>query len=388
MVMVDFSFTPEQEALREVARKFAEEEVEPKVKWMDEKDEVPMDLIKRVGELGFMSVLIPRKYAEDVPYAGMGHVARTIILEELGRVSPALSQALQIFHLGHAPIIYFGTEEQKERWLPDLATGKKLSTLAMTEPWGGSDPIGSIKMTAKREGDEYVLNGVKVWITNAHIADVIGVVAKTGEGSRGFSVFIVEKNMKGFKHGTINKGIGLRGCNVGGVVLKDCRVPVENRIGEEGEGLKIALHAVSDVGRPGVAATALGIVRRCLEEAAKYSKQRVLYGKPIAELQAIQWHLTDIYMDYQISRLLIYYSAWLRDMGKRVDAENAMGKFWATESAVRCARKLVDIYGAWGNAVDKIPQRLLRDAIPLIAAAGTNEIMRLVMVRKILKELT
>jgi len=183
-------------------------------------------------------------------------------------------------------------------------------------------------------------------------------------------VFIVERNMEGFIHGKENRSLGLKGCNVGEVILKNCRVPEANLIGNEGDGLKIALHAVSNVGRPG------------------YAGRRKLYGKPILELQAMQKHLTDIYIDYEAARWLLYYSAWLRDQSIEGDAENALSKYVATESAVRCARKLINIYGAWGNAVDQIPQRLLRDAIPLIAAAGTNEIMHLVMLRKLRRMFT
>lgn len=378
---MNFEFTSEQEELKKEVKDLAEKEVSPKIEEMEKTDSVPLGLLKRLGESGYTSVLVPREYAEGVPHAGLGHVARMIILEEIATISPALSQTLQIHHLGGAPLIYFGSEEQKRRWLPALAKGESIATLAMTEPYGGSDPIGAIRTTAEREGDEYVLNGVKVWITNAHIADVIGVVAKTGEGRKGLSLFMVEKGTEGFSHGEVNRCLGLRGCNIGGIVLKDCRVPKENLVGNEGDGLKIALHAVSNVGRPGVAATALGIIRRCLEEGFKYAGRRRLYGKPILELQAIQWHLTDMYVDYEASRWLLYYSAWLRDQGERADGENAATKYFATEAALRCARRLIDIYGGWGNATDQIPQRLLRDAVPLIAAAGTNEIMRLVMMR-------
>lgn len=386
---MDFKLSSELEKLREEAKKFAEEEVSPRVKDMEKTEKIPENLFTHLGELGYTAVLIPKEYvAETVPRAGEGHLARTIILEEIGRISPSLSQTLQIDHLGEAPVIYFGNEGQKRKWLPALAKGEKIAGLAMTEPYGGSDLIGSIRTTAVKEGNEYVLNGIKVWITNAHISDVIGIAAKTGEGSKGLSVFMVERDTEGFIHGKQNKIFGLKGCNVGEIILKNCRVPAANLIGNEGDGLKIALHAISNVGRPGVAATAVGIVKRCLEESFGYAGRRMLYGKPVLELQAIQWHLTDIYIDYEAARWLLYYSAWLRDQGIAADAENALSKYIATESAVRCARKLIDIYGAWGNAVDQIPQRLLRDAIPLIAAAGTNEIMRLVMLRKLRKLFT
>lgn len=382
---MDFKLSPELERLREEAKKFAEDEVSPRVKEMEETEKIPEDLLTRSGELGYPAILIPKAYADKITHAGEGHLARMIILEEIGRISPSLSQTLQVYHLGEAPIIYFGTEEQKRKWLPSLAKGQKIASLAMTEPYGGSDVIGGIRTTAVKDGNGYVLNGIKVWITNVHISDIVGVVAKTGEGSRGFSVFIVERNMEGFIHGKENRSLGLKGCNVGEIILKNCRVPEANLIGNEGDGLKIALHAVSNVGRPGVAATAVGIVKRCLEEGLGYAGRRKLYGKPIFELQAMQKHLTDIYIDYEAARWLLYYSAWLRDQSIEGDAENALSKCVATESAVRCARKLISIYGAWGNAVDQIPQRLLRDAIPLIAAAGTNEIMHLVMLRKLRK---
>ncbi len=387
---MNFSFTPEQEALRKAAREFAEKEIDPMVKWMEEKNEVPIDLARKLCSQ-FGAFLIPEEYGGGAPHAGMGHTARTIVLEEVGRISGAMAQLLQVHHLGEWPIIMFGSEEQKKRFLPDLASGRKIAGLAVTEPYGGSDIIGAIRTTAKREGDEYILNGMKIWITSSHIADVVGVIARTGEGSKGLTCFILEKGMKGFEPYKVHKEVGLRGCNVGAFLLKDVRVPVENRIGNEGDGLKIALHSISNVGRPGVAATALGITRRCLEESVKYAQQRTLYGKPIVELQAIQWHLTDLYMDYEISRLLVYYAAWLRDQnlpplskpGARVDAENALAKFWSVEAAIRCARKTIDIYGAYG--VELVPQRLLRDALSLIASAGTQEIMRLLMVRKALE---
>lgn len=386
---MEFKFSPELEELREEARSFAEGEVGPRVEEVEKTGKIPGDLLKRLSELGYAAVLIPKELIDEaVPYAGEGHLARMIILEEIGRISPALSQTLQIHHLGGAPLIYFGDAKQKRKWLPALAKGEKIATLAMTEPYGGSDPIGSTRTTAVKEGNEYIFNGMKTWITNAHISDVIGIVAKTGEGSRGLSVFIVERDTEGFIIGKENKISGLKGCNVGELVLKNCRVPEGNLIGNEGDGLKIALHAISSVGRPGVAAAAVGIVKRCLEEGFGYASRRILYDKPILELQAIQWRLTDIYIDYEAARWLLYHSAWLRDQGVDDDSENALSKYVATESAVRCARRLIDIYGAWGNAVNLIPQRLLRDAVPLLAAAGTNEIMRLVMLRKLRKLFT
>jgi len=377
--LMEFGFTSEQEMLRKSAREFAEAEIRPRVRDMDETGKVPMDILDKMAKLGFMGVMIPREYGG----LEMGHIARTIVLEEIGRVSAAMANTLQITHLGISPIVTDGTEDQKRRWLPMLARGEKLSTFAVTEPTGGSDVLG-IQTTAKREGDEYVINGRKCFISNSHLAGVLGILAKTGEGPKGLTTFVVQSDSPGFRPGREENKFGLRGANTGELILENCRVPKENVLGKEGDGLRIALGTISNVGRPGINAAALGIIRSCLEEAVRYSKQRVLYGKPISELQAVQWNLTDIYMDYEASRLLTYYSAWLRDKGERCDAENAMAKFCATEAAVRCAKKTIDIFGAYGCMMEFAPQRLLRDAELFISGAGTSEIMRLVMIRKVL----
>jgi len=375
---MDFSFTPEQEMLRKTAREFAEKWIAPRADEMEKTGKLPMDLLKKMAEQGFMGVLTPPEYGGT----GAGHIARIIILEEIGRVYAAMASTLQIFHLGQAPIIYYGSEEQKKKWLPSLASGEKLATLAVTEPVGGSDVMG-IQTTAKKDGDNYILNGKKCFITNAHIADLCGILAKTGE--RDFGCFIVEKDTRGYRPGKEEDTLGLRGGTVGEIFLDNCKVPKENLIGKEGDGLRIALSAISNVGRPGLAATGLGITRRCLEEGAKYANERMAYGKPIGELQGVQWLLTDIYMDYQISRLSSYYAAWLRDRGARCDAENSLAKFWGTEGAARCAHNLMQILGGYGVMNEFISQRLLRDAETLIPAAGTLQIMRLVMARDALK---
>ena len=376
---MEFGFTSEQEMLRKSVREFAEAEIKPKVQHMDETAEVPMDVIEKMAKLGFMGIMVPREFGG----LGAGHIARTIMLEEIGRVSAAMSNTLQVIHLGISPIVTDGSQEQKAKWLPLLARGEKLSTFGVTEPVGGSDILG-IQTTAKLEGDEYVINGRKCFITNSHLAGIFGIVAKTGEGSKGLTAFIVQSDYAGFRPGREEHKVGLRGCNTGELIFQNCKVPKENVIGKEGDGLKIAIGAISNVGRPGITSGALGIIHSCLEEAVAYSKQRVLYGKPISELQAIQWKLTDIYMDYEASRLLTYYSAWLRDKGERCDSENAMAKFSATEGAVRCAQKTIEIFGAYGCMKELAPQRLLRDAELFISGAGTSEIMRLLMARKAL----
>jgi alkylation response protein AidB-like acyl-CoA dehydrogenase len=376
---MEFGFTTEQEMLRSSVREFAESEIKPKVQHMDETNEVPMDIIEKMAKLGFMGVMVPREFGG----LGMGHVARTIMLEEIGHVSAAMANTLQCIHLGISPVVTDGTEEQKKKWLPTLVRGEKLSTFASTEPVGGSDVLG-IQTTAKPEGENYIINGRKCFITNSHLPGLHVVVAKTGEGSKGLTVFVVQSDTPGFRPGREENKIGLKGCDTGELIFQNCVVPKVNMIGKEGDGLRIVLTTISNVGRPGITSAALGIIQSCLEEAVRYSKQRVLYGKPISELQAIQWKLTDIYMDYEASRLLAYRAAWMRDRGERCDAENAMAKLWATEAAVRCAQKTIEIFGAHGLMKELAPQRLLRDAELLLAGAGTSEVMRLVMVRKAL----
>lgn len=376
----DFAFTSEQEMLRKAAAEFAERDIAPKVGWMDETGETPIELVEKMSNLGFGAVLISKEHGG----AELGHITRTIIIEEISRISPALGFCLQVIHLGQAPLIYFGSKEQKNKWLPKMAKGELISTCAVTEPTGGSDLAG-IQTTAKLEGESYILNGRKCFITNVHISNMHGVLAKTGEGPKGLSFFIIEPNTPGVKLGRKENKAGLRGLNSGELILENVKVPKENLVGNEGDGIKIALTAISNVGRPGISAVALGIVRRCLEEAAKYSKVRTLYGKPINELQAIQFHLADIYVDYESARLLTYYAAWLRDKGIRCDAENAASKYYSVEAAVRCAHKLIQIFGGYGIMREIIPQQLLRDAEVLCSTAGTQEVMKLVMLRKALE---
>ncbi len=378
--MPDFSFTEEQEKVRQIARDFANKEIKPKIREIEEKRKVPEDLLKKTFEK-FSAFLIPDEYVK-VEYE-KSHIARTIALEELGAVCPGLAHSLQVHHMCPYAILHWGTEEQKERFVPDLATGKKIGVLALTEPYGGSDPMG-IRTTARKEGDEYILNGIKVWITNSHIADVIGVVAKIENQPKSLTYFLVEKDMDGFELLYEHKEMGLRGCNVGAFVLRDCRVPKENVLGKEGDGLRIALHSISNVGRPGVASICLGIIRRCLEISSAFAKRRKLYGKPISELQAIQFYLAEMYADYEAVKWVTYYSAWLRDNNVKCDAENALAKYLAVESAVKCARRAVDIFGAWGLAEENEPQRLLRDALTFAFCAGSQEIMKVIMARKAL----
>jgi len=376
---MDFQFSSQQELLRKSVREFAEGAIAPRVAPMEETDEVPWDLYREMAKQGYMGILIPKEYGGSA----LGHVARMILLEEVGRVSAAVAMALQIFHLGTSPIIEFGNEAQRKKYLPGLARGERLSTIAVTEATGGSDPTG-IQTTATLQNGHYVLNGRKCFITHGHVADTLCVMAKIGEGQKNFGCFIVEKDFPGFRTGRKEKKFGLHGCNTGEIVFENCHVPRENLLGGEGDGLKISIAAISEVGRAGMAGCGLGVIQACLEASVKFANERVLGGKPIAQLQAIQWLISDIYMDLEVSRLLAYRAAWMKDQKIRCDVDMAMAKFYATEAAVRCAKKAVDIHGGYGYMMEYPVQRYYRDAEILIASAGTSEIQRIVMARKAL----
>jgi alkylation response protein AidB-like acyl-CoA dehydrogenase len=357
-------------------REFAEKEIPPRMEAMEETGEFPVDLLKKMGDVGILGVITPPEYGGT----GMGHLARIIILEEMGRVCPAIPMALQVHHMATHAFNKFGSEEQKKKYLPPLAKGKTMGVVAVTDPSGGSDVAG-IKTSAKLEGDNYILNGRKCFITNSHFSDFWVVIARTGEGGRGLSAFVVEKNFPGAKPGRKENKVGLRGANTGELVFQNCPVPKANLLGHEGEGMNIAIQNIVEAGRPGMASVALGILNAALEQAVKFANERALYGKPINTLQAIQWHIADIYADLEISRLLVYRVGWMRDNNIRSDTESALAKQFACEAAARSARKAIEIHGSYGIMKEYAVQRLLRDALVTIPAGGTGEIAKLVMAR-------
>jgi alkylation response protein AidB-like acyl-CoA dehydrogenase len=288
--------------------------------------------------------------------------------------------ALQVHHMATHAFSKFGNEEQKKKYLPPLVKGQTMGAVAVTDPSGGSDVAG-IKTSAKLEGDVYILNGRKCFITNSHVSDTWVVIARTGEGGRGLSAFIVEKNFPGAKPGRKENKVGLRGANTGELVFQNCPVPKANLLGHEGEGMNIAITNIVETGRPGMASVALGILNGVLEQAVKFASERTLYGKPISALQAIQWHLAEIYADLEISRLLVYRVGWMRDNNIRSDTESALAKQFACEAAARSARRAIEIHGSYGIMKEYPVQRLLRDALVTIPAGGTGEVAKLVMAR-------
>ena len=373
---MDFKLSEREELLRKSMREFAEKEIPPRMEAMEETGEFPVDLLKKMGDVGILGVITPPEYGGT----GMGNLARIIILEEMGRVCPAIPMALQVHHMATQALSKFGNEEQKKRYLPPLAKGETMGVVAVTDPTGGSDVAG-IKTSAKLDGDNYILNGRKCFITNAHVSDFWVVIARTGEGGRGLSAFIVEKNFPGAKPGRKENKVGLRGANTGELVFQNCVVPKANLLGHEGEGMNIAIQNIGETGRPGMASVALGILNAVLEQAVKFANERTLYGKSIGALQAVQWHIAEIYADLEIARLLVYRVGWMRDNNIRCDAESALAKQFACEAAARSARKAIEIHGSYGVMKEYPVQRLLRDALVTIPAGGTGEISKIVMSR-------
>ena len=377
--MIDFTFTEEQEMFRQAAREFAETRVAPKVAEMEETGQVNAEVVKALGEAEMMAVTIPQEYGG----LGLGYVARLIALEEISRVSVATAMMLQVFGLGIEPVIKSGTEEQKQRYLPGLATGERLATVAVTEPTGGSDPKGG-RTFYKKDGDDYIISGRKCFITNSHIADTIVVLAKDEENPDAFSAFIIEKAMEGFRPTHEEHKVGMRGCNTGELAFENCRVPGENLLGVEGKGMRVAMAAIGDVGRGGMVGCALGLQAACLEASLKFANERILYGKPISRLQTIQNKLADMKIDLEAGRLLGYRAAAMQDKGLRASNEFAVAKYYATEAAQKAAKMAADIHGGYGCMEEYPVTRYLRDSFVLGPSAGTSDIMKIIIARWVL----
>jgi alkylation response protein AidB-like acyl-CoA dehydrogenase len=361
---------------RKAAREFAESEVANCVPEMEETGKPPKGLIKALGEAEMMAITIPEAYGG----LELGYTARLIALEEISRVSVATAMMLQVFHLGIEPIIMFGTETQKEKYLPGLASGQRLATAAVTEATGGSDPTG-IRTSYKKDGDDYIVNGRKCFITNSHIADTLTILAKSEENPKDFCAFIVEKDMEGFKATHEERKVGMKGCNTGELAFENLRIPKENLLGEEGKGLRVTMAAIGDVGRGGMVGCALGLQAACLEESIKFAKERILYGKPISKLPAIQNKIADMRIDLEAGRLLGYRAAAQHDATGRASNEFAVAKYYTTEASQRAAKMAVDIHGGYGCMEEYAVSRYLRDAAVVGPSAGTSEIMKVIIGR-------
>jgi len=368
---MEFVFTEREDMLRRAVREFAEAEIPPRMEAMEETGEFPVDLLKPMAQVGITGIITPPEFGG----VGMGYVARTIVLEELGRICAAFPMSLQVHHMACAALNDFGTDEQKKKYLPALAAGETLGVVAVTDPSGGSDLIG-LKTTAQMKGDSYIVNGRKCFITNSHLSDSWIIIAKTGEGAKGLSAFIIDRDTPGAKLGRKENKFGLRGANTGELVFDNCEISKENLIGQEGQGLTVALKTISETGRTGMAATALGILQAVYEEAGTFANERVLYGKPISTLQAIQFFMAEIYTQLDICRLLNYRATWMKDQNMRCDTETGMAKYYTCNAAVEAAKKAIEIHGSYGIMKEYAIQRLFRDAMVTIPAGGTAEVAK------------
>jgi alkylation response protein AidB-like acyl-CoA dehydrogenase len=374
--------TEEQEALRREIRTFAAREIAPHVMQWDAEGEFPLAVVKELGRMGLLGVIFPPEFGG----AGLGYVDYVLAIEELSAVDGSLGITVAAHNsLGTNHIFLAGTEEQRRRYVPRLASGEWLAAWGLTEPGSGSD-ASNARTTAVKKGDRYVLNGNKTFITNGHYADVAVVIAVTdrSKGTHGLSAFVVEKGTKGFRPGRKENKLGLRASDTSELIFEDCEIPEENLLGQEGEGFIDAMR-VLDGGRISIAALALGIARGALDAALKYVKERRQFGKAIAEFQGIQWKLADMATELDAARLLTQRAAVLKDAGRKVTRESSMAKLFASEAAVRICNEAVQLFGGYGFIKDYPAEKYYRDVKLCTIGEGTSEIQRMVIAREILK---
>lgn len=373
-----FHFTDEQQMMRKMVQDFAHKEVLPEIERMEQEERFPVELIKKMGELGIMGIPIPEKYQG----AGMDYTSYIIAIHELAKVSATLGVILSVHtSVGTNPILFFGTEEQKEKYVPKLATGEYLGAFALTEPQAGSD-AKNLKTTAKLDGDHYILNGSKVFITNGGAADVYITFARTSPDE--ISAFIVEKDTEGFIIGKQEKKMGLHGSNTVQLTFEGCRVPKEQLLGNVGDGFKIAM-ANLNKGRVGIAAQALGIAEAALEHATKYAREREQFGKPIAHNQGISFKLADMATQVEAAKLLVYQAASLIEQDLPCVKEASMAKMYASNTAMKVAIDAVQIFGGYGYTEEYPVERLFRDAKITQIYEGTNEIQHIVISNNLIR---
>lgn len=375
---MDLRWTEEQQMMIKMVRDFAQKEIAPFVPVMEETEEFPRHIVKKMGEMGLMGIPIPEEWGG----VGADFTSYILAINEISRVSATVGVILSVHtSVGTNPILYFGNDEQKNKYVRKLATGEFLGAFALTEPSAGSD-ASSIRTQAVRQGDEYILNGSKVFITNGGEADVYITFAITdpSKGTRGISAFIVEKDTPGFTVGKKEKKMGLHGSNTTELIFDNARVPAENLLGKEGDGFTIAM-ANLDSGRIGIASQALGIAEAALEYATQYAKERKQFGEPIANKQAIGFKLADMATLVEAARLLVYQAASLRTQGKPCGKEASMAKRFASDAAMKIATEAVQVFGGYGYSREYPVERLFRDAKITQIYEGTNQIQRVVIAK-------
>jgi alkylation response protein AidB-like acyl-CoA dehydrogenase len=379
---MEFTLTEEHKMIRDAARDFAQTELLPGVIERDETQTFPTEQIKKLGELGFLGMMVDPKYGG----AGMDAISYVLAMEEISKVDASASVVMSVNNsLVCWGLEAFGTEEQKQKYLTRLATGEIIGAFCLSEPEAGSDAT-SQQTTAVDMGDHYLLNGTKNWITNGGTASVYLVIAQTdvAKGHKGINALIVEKGAEGFQVGPKENKLGIRGSDTHSLMFTDVKVPKENRIGEDGFGFKFAMKTLSG-GRIGIASQALGIASGAYELALQYSKERKAFGKPISEHQAIAFKLADMATEIDAARLLCLRSAWLKDNDMNYDKEGAMAKVFASETAMKTATEAVQIHGGYGFVKEYHVERLMRDAKITQIYEGTSEIQRIVISRSVLR---
>jgi butyryl-CoA dehydrogenase len=410
---MDFSLTDQQKLIRETVRQFMEAEVRPAVRQRDREGRFPTEEIKKLAELGCCGMMTPEEWGGS----GLDTVSFVLMMEEVARVDAAMATSLGVTNSAvQIPLLGFGTEAQKKKYLSRMATGEILGAFCLTEPQAGSDAAG-IQATARRvrvrehlgvgalaptfrapqtpalaaeelpSSEVYLLNGTKTWVTNGSVAGIFIVFAKTNPdaGGKGVTAFLVEPGFKGFRVGRHEEKMGQLSSPSVEIVLNDCEVPAENRLGEEGQGLKIALGTL-DGGRIGIGALAVGLAQGALDESVKYAKQRRAFGKTIGEFQAIQWMLADMQTEIEAARGLVYYAAWMKDAGRRLGSMASKAKLYASEMVNRVVYKAVQVHGSVGYSRETDVERMYRDARVTTIYEGTSEVQRMIIARDLLEK--
>jgi len=377
---VNLTLSPEHEEIRRLVRNFAEREIKPRAAEIDQRREFPRDLVDRAAELGLMGILIPEAYGG----AGLDHLAFAIFIEEVARQCASTAIILDVHaSVGSEPITLFGSEAQKRRWLPGMAAGKLLGAFALTEPEAGSD-AAHLQTSARRRNGGYVLNGTKIFITNAGQAGLYVAMAATepGRGAAGITAFVVGGDNPGLKVGPPFTKMGLNGSPIAEIVLQDCQVGEEDRLGAEGDGFRIAMRAL-DTGRIGISAQAVGLAQGALDDAVAYAKERRQFGRPIAEQQAIQFKLADIQTGVSAARWLTWKAAARCDAGQPFTRDASMAKLFATDMAMSATLEALQVFGGYGYLEEFPMARRVRDAKACQIYEGTNQIQRIVIAREL-----
>lgn len=376
------TLTEDQKLIRDTIRDFAENKVQPVIMEFDESQKFPLELIQELGELGFMGILVP----EDYGGAGLGYVEYSIVVEGLARIDPSVSLSVAAHNgLCTNHLYQFGNEEQRKKYLPDLTSGKKIGAWGLTEPGSGSDAAG-MKTTAEKDGDHYILNGTKNFITHGESGETAVVMAVTDKekGKDGISAFIVEKGREGFSSGKKENKLGMRASETTQLLFDNCKVPADNLLGNEGEGFRQSMKILQG-GRISIAALSIGLAQGCLDASLNYSKERHQFGKPISKFQAIQFKLADMATELEAAKLLTYKAASDKDEDKDIKQSAAMAKLYASEIATKATNEAVQIFGGYGFVKDYPVEKFYRDVKLLTIGEGTSEVQRIVIAKNLLQ---